>query len=157
MNMIFTNSSPSGDAHTTFTVAMRYWLPVLPAGGPKRTRPSTSYNALRCYLSGARVSACAPAPVLCCLVGPSGLEPPTSRLSGARSNHLSYEPIQFPRCISSSLTLIFLPHLLRSLPIGLGLCFRRIAPKFGCPSYGLVEMMGIEPMTPCLQGRCSPS
>ena len=30
-----------------------------------------------------------------CLVGSSGLEPPTSRLSGARSNHLSYEPI-FP-------------------------------------------------------------
>ena len=28
-----------------------------------------------------------------CLVGSSGLEPPTSRLSGARSNHLSYEPI----------------------------------------------------------------
>ena len=27
------------------------------------------------------------------MVGSSGLEPPTSRLSGARSNHLSYEPI----------------------------------------------------------------
>ena len=27
------------------------------------------------------------------LVGSSGLEPPTSRLSGARSNQLSYEPI----------------------------------------------------------------
>ena len=27
------------------------------------------------------------------LVGPSGLEPPTSRLSGVRSNLLSYEPI----------------------------------------------------------------
>jgi hypothetical protein len=26
-------------------------------------------------------------------VGSSGLEPPTSRLSGARSNRLSYEPI----------------------------------------------------------------
>ena len=25
------------------------------------------------------------------------------------------------------------------------------------PTFGLVEMMGIEPMTPCLQGRCSPS
>ena len=27
------------------------------------------------------------------LVGSSGLEPPTSRLSGVRSNHLSYEPV----------------------------------------------------------------
>ena len=30
-----------------------------------------------------------------CLVGLSGLEPPTSRLSGVRSNRLSYKPI-FP-------------------------------------------------------------
>ena len=31
---------------------------------------------------------------VCCdaLVGLSGLEPPTSRLSGVRSNHLSYKP-----------------------------------------------------------------
>ena len=42
------------------------------------------------------------------LVGSSGLEPPTSRLSGARSNHLSYEPIQF-RCIS-----FLSPFVLRS-------------------------------------------
>ena len=28
----------------------------------------------------------------CIMVGSSGLEPPTSRLSGARSNQLSYEP-----------------------------------------------------------------
>ena len=33
-------------------------------------------------------------PVKAELVGSSGLEPPTSRLSGARSNQLSYEPIQ---------------------------------------------------------------
>ena len=38
-------------------------------------------------------------------MGSSGLEPPTSRLSGARSNHLSYEPIQFPRCVSRLLSL----------------------------------------------------
>ena len=30
---------------------------------------------------------------LACLVGPSGLEPPTSCLSGTRSNLLSYEPM----------------------------------------------------------------
>ena len=35
------------------------------------------------------------------MVGSSGLEPPTSRLSGVRSNHLSYEPIQFSRGRSS--------------------------------------------------------
>ena len=55
------------------------------------------------------------------LVGLSGLEPPTSRLSGARSNLLSYKPMS---------VLI---------------------------DFSLVEMMGFEPMTPCLQGRCSPN
>ena len=30
---------------------------------------------------------------LALLVGSSGLEPPTLRLSGVRSNHLSYEPL----------------------------------------------------------------
>ena len=55
------------------------------------------------------------------LVGLSGLEPPTSRLSGGRSNRLSYKPIYV----------------------------RAFRP--------LVEMNGIEPMTPCLQSRCSPS
>ena len=57
------------------------------------------------------------------MVGLDGLEPSTSRLSGARSSHLSYRPL-------------FLG---------------------GFGSVHLVEMMGFEPMTPCLQGRCSPS
>ena len=35
-----------------------------------------------------------PISVVCCdVVGLSGLEPPTSRLSGVRSNHLSYKPV----------------------------------------------------------------
>ena len=29
------------------------------------------------------------------MVGLGGLEPPTSRLSGVRSNHLSYKPMRF--------------------------------------------------------------
>ena len=67
------------------------------------------------------------------LVGSRGLEPPTSRLSGVRSNHLSYEPKfrspDFPLASST-------PSLSR---------------------LALVEIIGIEPMTPCLQSRCSPS
>ena len=59
------------------------------------------------------------------VVGSSGLEPPTSRLSGVRSNRLSYEPIWLNTVFRSPFT--------------------------------LVEMNGIEPMTPCLQSRCSPS
>ena len=34
-----------------------------------------------------------PPTIVATLLGLSGLEPPTSRLSGVRSNHLSYKPI----------------------------------------------------------------
>ena len=34
------------------------------------------------------------------VVGLSGLEPPTSRLSGERSNHLSYRPTILALCFS---------------------------------------------------------
>ena len=50
------------------------------------------------------------------MVGLNGLEPSTSRLSGVRSNQLSYKP----------------------------------------PFY-MVEIRRFELLTPCLQGRCSPS
>ena len=66
------------------------------------------------------------------LVGLSGLEPPTSRLSGVRSNRLSYKPI-FP-AFDSFLSSLFL-----------------------YPLRYMVEISGIEPLTPCLQSRCSPS
>ncbi len=36
------------------------------------------------------------------LVGLSGLEPPTSPLSGVRSNHLSYKPVEVFYCCFSS-------------------------------------------------------
>ena len=69
----------------------------------------------------------------CALVGLSGLEPPTSRLSGVRSNRLSYKPIFGLEAVFAPCTLLL------------------------ANSFALVEMNGIEPMTPCLQSRCSPS
>ena len=68
------------------------------------------------------------------LVGLRGLEPSTSRLSGVRSNRLSYKPISWIRGGCPA------PCTLILLDISV-----------------LVEMNGIEPMTPCLQSRCSPS
>ena len=41
---------------------------------------------------------------LSALVGSSGFEPPTLRLSGARSNHLSYEPVSLTQQLSVRFT-----------------------------------------------------
>ena len=70
-----------------------------------------------------------------CPVGLSGLEPPTSRLSGVRSNRLSYKPFFFLPFSSWHSPVLFLPSL--------ALC--------------LMETKRFELSTPCLQGRCSPS
>ena len=75
----------------------------------------------------------------CRLVGSSGVEPPTSCLSGMRSNLLSYEPL----CLAQ-------------LILTFGLCFNSLWTTFSV-LQPMVEMKGIEPLTPCLQGRCSPS
>ena len=78
------------------------------------------------------------------VVGLDGFEPSTSRLSGARSNHLSYRPF-----------LMWLRFVHRTLyPSSDPFCQIRL---WVADFHRLVEMMGIEPMTPCLQGRCSPS
>ena len=87
------------------------------------------------------------------MVGLSGLEPPTSRLSGVRSNRLSYEPpsqgVSSPRLFSQPLS------SLRSAPRPRSRVQRDESSRVKASL--LVEMSGIEPLTPCLQGRCSPS
>lgn len=55
-----------------------YWLSALPTGGDHATH--------KCLCVGRPLA-------LSRLVGSSGLEPPTSRLSGGCSNQLSYKPM----------------------------------------------------------------
>ena len=52
----------------------------------------------------------------CRLVGLDGLEPSTSRLSGVRSNHLSYKPILFTHLVL--VPTIFFPVWVPALPGG---------------------------------------
>ena len=94
----------------------------------------------------------------CCLVGPSGLEPPTLRLSVVRSSQLSYGPVRrhklhIPRRTASSTSRSFRCVSSSSQTRFAGLCsdFGRLA------IIQMVEIVGIEPATSCLQGRRSPS
>ena len=54
--------------------------------------PTLSLTVTRHAIAAPYLSPCLPARVL---MGLSGLEPPTSRLSGVRSNRLSYKPVPF--------------------------------------------------------------
>ena len=75
------------------------------------------------------------------LVGLERLELSTSRLSGVRSNHLSYRPV-------SAWSFLFRRRQARRH------AFSRLRPS---PLHQkLVELVGIEPTTSGLQSRCSP-
>ena len=92
------------------------------------------------------------------MVGPSGLEPPTLRLSVVRSSQLSYGPVRrhklhIPRRTASSTSRSFRCVSSSSQTRFAGLCsdFGRLA------IIQMVEIVGIEQATSCLQGRRSPS
>ena len=68
--------------YSVFKVHPRRKAPRLPSAAPKCIPHSEQPKTDGLYSLSLRI-----------MVGSSGLEPPTSRLSGARSNHLSYEPI----------------------------------------------------------------
>ena len=89
------------------------------------------------------------------VVGSNGLEPSTSRLSGVRSNHLSYEPISVAgRFHRPNLLLRLFRLLTPRLPTS---SFNELDPRCVLGGHAVVETNRIELSTPCLQGRCSPS
>ena len=93
------------------------------------------------------------------LVGPSGLEPPTSRLSVVRSNQLSYGPAS----TSSQASYRSLPRLRKlarsaaSLLQAVPCASLRTSLCLISETRCLVENSGIEPLTSCLQSTRSPS
>ena len=97
------------------------------------------------------------------LVGLDGLEPSTSRLSGVRSSHLSYRPVSLRLFSSVHLCCLRwdsepLTRLRRVVWLLSTTHFQQFSLHDACiVDRKLVEMMGFEPMTPCLQGRCSPN
>ncbi len=104
------------------------------------------------------------------MVGRGGLEPPTSRLSGVRSNHLSYRPTLNSPCefngrgkriasaICGALGAILGAIRSATRPSGSRISSRNpAATQPIAKRLFMVERIGIEPMTPCLQSRCSPS
>ena len=88
----------------TFVSLENFAAPFHSASSASRSRETSSASCsaqpwwAQCgpvHLSDSSFKVSLPCP---CLIGPplvgsSGLEPPTSRLSGVRSNHLSYEPM----------------------------------------------------------------
>ena len=113
----------------------------------------------------------------CSLVGQSGLEPPTSRLSVVCSSQLSYWPMflrfrhspSFFRRNGGDLRDRFSAEKPRRLQHATGMLsrvgFRSRCTESNCRQHfslfssfrNLVEISGIEPLTSCLQGRRSPS
>ena len=105
------------------------------------------------------------------MVGSSGLEPPTSRLSGARSNQLSYEPIPGGDERVRTAGLLLARQALSHLSYTPMPCFVKVRPQASCCVPGASasvcpfrpannppdRLLPSAPVsTPCLQGRRSP-
>ena len=79
---------------------------------------------------------------LACLVGPSGLEPPTSCLSGTRSNLLSYEPMWLVWLFTLGLQCREQISLL-SHCVGIELSSRTVSHKVSSPLQSLTSVFGM--------------
>ena len=89
-------------------------------------------------------------------MGLSGLEPPTSRLSGVRSNRLSYKPIESGIHLLSHAVSSIVPSADQVLTVvfgmGTGVTPRRIATGNIQLFSQLMGLSGLEPPTSRLSG-----
>ena len=97
-NLFFINICPLLSVRLLFASLSIYSIfnerQYLPFGKPSLASTHTKVFCFSLFY----LSSVSPLPlehIFYALVGTSGLEPPTSRLSGARSNHLSYAPLWF--------------------------------------------------------------
>ena len=119
---------------------------------PEWTRSTViSYTRVARFAVGRNKKKRADTSTLLPLVGLSGLEPPTPTLSGWCSNRLSYNPILNFICVK----LTFAPfcNFTSAKNVKRRWCACKMGINLG--SKFVVEVIGFEPMTPCLQGRCS--
>ena len=77
------------------------------------------------------------------LVGPSGLEPPTSCLSGTRSNLLSYEPMWLVSDLSHLVQCREQISLLSSVSVSTELFSRAVSRKVSSPLQSLTSVFGM--------------
>ena len=78
------------------------------------------------------------------LVGPSGLEPPTSCLSGTRSNLLSYDPMWLVWFLRSHSVLRYREQIsLLSYRVGIELSSRAASSKVFSPLQSLTSVFGM--------------
>ena len=77
---------------------------TLPAVTRRLAQASDDRSAIICRVTWRKASPLDTFRFAKCLVGRGGVEPPTSRLSGVRSNHLSYRPLPAERLKAISMT-----------------------------------------------------
>ena len=110
------------------------WPPACRAGAlPAELHPQN-------YWEFAFFSVCSPFWVM---VGPSGLEPPTSCLSGTRSNLLSYDPMWLVWVLHTRFFQSREQISLLSLCVGIELFSRTVSRKVSSPLQSLTSVFGM--------------
>ena len=122
------------------------WPPACRAGAlPAELHPHCRMQNAKCKMQNCWVLLFLHLSFLKKVVGPSGLEPPTSCLSGTRSNLLSYDPMWLGFSVNLTLGLSVVGTVL-SVPIpdvSIELFSRTVSRKVSSPLQSLTSVFGM--------------